>query len=72
MLGAHGTAQRRRWLIPLWGDPDRAARWLAESNLEAVCPVTIRNAALGHDNHWFGGETMRGAHGMPRGAKRAL
>ena len=62
----------RRWLIPLWGDPERAERWLADSNLEAVYPVTARNAALGHDNHWFGGETMHGAHGMPPGTKRAL
>ena len=62
----------RRWLIPLWGDPERAERWLAESNLEAVFPVTARNAALGHDNHWFGGETLHGAHDLPRGAKRAL
>lgn len=62
----------RRWLIPLWGDPHRAQRWLDESNLEAVYPVTARNAALGHDNHWFGGETMHGAHGLPPGTKRPL
>ncbi len=69
-LFAH--CHERRWLIPLWGDPDRAERWLTKSNLEAVYPVTARNAALGHDNHWFGGETMHGAREMPRGSKRAL
>lgn len=66
------AAGERRWLIPLWGDRRAAAEWLAASNLEAVFPVSARNAALGHDNHWFGGETMRGARGLPRGAQRAL
>lgn len=62
----------RRWLIPLWGDPDRAEQWLEMSNLDAVFPVTARNAALGHDNHWFGGETLTGVDTLPRGARRAL
>lgn len=63
----------RRWLIPLLGDPDRAQQWLATSNLEAVFPVTARNAALGHDNHWFAPhQTMRGAREIPRGTKQPL
>lgn len=63
----------RRWLIPLLGDPQRAERWLEDSNLDAVFPVTARNAALGHDNHWFvDHETLHGARGFPRGTKRAL
>ncbi len=64
----------RRWLIPLWGDPDRAVQWLQESNLEAVYPITAQNAAFGHDNHWFGGETThREKDGrLKRGSKRVL
>jgi len=46
--------------------------WLAEPNLVAVSPLTARNAALGYDHHWFGGEAVHGARDMPRGAKRAL
>ena len=65
-------ACERRWLIPLWGDVERARAWLNESNLETVFPVMASNACQGHDNHWFGGETMRGAQGLPRGATRAL
>ncbi len=63
----------RRWLIPLLADPARAQRWLAESNIDAVFPITARNAALGHDNHWFAAhQTLHGAHNMPRGTKQAL
>ena len=62
----------RRWLLPLWGDVERARAWLKESNIEAVSPVMASNACQGHDNHWFGGETMHGAQGMPRGATQAL
>lgn len=62
----------RRWLIPLWGRPDLAEKWLRESNLEAVFPVTARNAVQGHDNHWVTGHTMHGTHMLPRGAHTAL
>ncbi len=64
----------RRWLIPLLADPDRAENWLKESNLDAVFPVNARNAALGHDNHWFAPhQTLHGARAKrPRGTKQPL
>jgi hypothetical protein len=61
-------SSEKRWLIPLWGRPRLARKWLRVSNLEAVFPVTARNAALGHDNHWRAGHTMHGTHRLPRGA----
>ena len=46
-------ATHHRWLVPLWGQPELAQRWLKDSNLEAVYPISSFHAAGGHDNHWF-------------------
>jgi len=46
-------ATHHRWLVPLWGQPELARRWLDDSNLEAVYPISSFHAAGGHDNHWF-------------------
>jgi len=56
-----------RWLLPLMGDARRLRTFLAESNLEACCPVTASSAAYGHDNHsrfHAGGWSVFGRNGL--------
>jgi len=72
------TCTHERWLVPLWGNAGLCERFLAESNVEAVFPVTASCAALGHDNHSYyascSGYSLVGKRGapMPRGAVRLL
>lgn len=61
-----------RWLIPLWGNAEFAEKFLNESNIEAVYPVTASNAACGHDNHWTPGHSVYGIDQLPRGAARLV
>lgn len=64
---------QERLLVPLWADPDRAERFLSESNVESVYPITATTAALGHDNHWgYAYSLGPGRHSLPRGAKELL
>jgi hypothetical protein len=44
----------RRWIIPLLGNRQRLADFLATSNIEACYPVWATNACAGFDNHSFG------------------
>ena len=65
---------RERWMIPLWGNAELCRQFLANSNVEAVYPVTASNAVIGHDNHWLYGQSWKGRRGdqQPRGAERTL
>jgi hypothetical protein len=40
-----------RFAVALYGHPLELDRFLRESNIEAVYPITAGNAAAGHDNH---------------------
>ena len=56
-----------RWLIPLLGNRAELEAFLASSNLEAVYPISTRDACSGYDNHSFRGQWSvfgLGAHSL--------
>ena len=69
-----GMPTHLKWLIPLWGDKTTAERFVEESNLEAVYPVSGATAFAGCDNHWSAHHSMvgLGPDTMPRGTTRLL
>ncbi len=64
--------KHERWLIPLWGNKKLAAKFLEESNIEAVYPIKATDALGGHDNHWSAGHSLYGVNKKERGTGRLL
>ena len=52
-----------RWIVPLFGNPQRLEEFLENSNFPACFPVSASNAAFGHDGH---SDWHRENRGLPK------
>jgi hypothetical protein len=53
-----------RWIVPLFGNPERLAEFFANSNIPACYPVSAATAAYGYDGHSDWHRNNRGLPGL--------